>query len=91
MPFINESFAEAISVSGVVETALFGFLGYGLVINDGPDAVHLDVTAGEVTTDSFALASGESLALAHQTSGCSFLCASGDAAAVRVLAYQVVT
>jgi hypothetical protein len=86
--FIKSEFYEAISATDANSAVPFGFTGYVLLVNDGPNAVHVSLVGTTATTSDFLLKSGESLAPQDPTSGIGLICASAETATVRVLALQ---
>ena len=61
-----------------------------LIINDGAADVHLTVQDRPATPADFPLRSGESVATSHPVEALNLICAEGESASVRVLAYRPV-
>jgi hypothetical protein len=89
MATIADQFTETVAATDEPTLVSFGFAGYVLLVNDGPQAVYVQLGDGAVDTNQFALASGEALSPAHRTAGAGLVCASGLTASVRILAYGV--
>jgi hypothetical protein len=61
-----------------------------LIINDGADDVHLSFQDRDATTADFALKRGEWVGTQHPVEAINLICAEGESASVRVLAYRPV-
>jgi hypothetical protein len=86
--FIKTEFYTAASASQANTAVTFGFQGYVLLINDGPNSVHVSLVGTVATVSDFTLKMGESLSPQDPTTGIGLICATAETATVRVLALE---
>ena len=86
--YIKAEYFTAASASQTNTAVTFGFNGYPLLINDGPNTVYVSLVGTVATTSDFQLKSGESLAPIDPTTGVGLICATAETATVRVYALE---
>jgi hypothetical protein len=86
--FIKAEYFEIVSAEDTNSAVSFGFNGYVVIVNDGPNHVYVSLVGTTATTNDFQLKSGESLAPNDPTTGLGLICATAETATVRVLALE---
>jgi hypothetical protein len=86
--FIKAEFFEIVSADDTNSAVSFGFNGYVVIVNDGPNHVYVSLVGTTAATTDFQLKSGESLAPNDPTTGIGLICATAESATVRVLALE---